>query len=55
MQYFSQILTAMLKVLDDPDPSIRELVLSLIVEMMKVNGLFLSIILYALGLKMLRV
>lgn len=50
MQYFNQILTAMLEVLDDPDPSIRELVLSLIVEMvnLQVDNLSLSITLYAL-------
>ncbi|XP_019429581.1 PREDICTED: CLIP-associated protein-like isoform X3 [Lupinus angustifolius] len=34
-QYFNQILTAILEVLDDPDSSIRELTLSLIVEMLK--------------------
>lgn len=34
MQYFNQILTAVLEVLDDSDSSIRELVLSLIVEML---------------------
>lgn len=35
MQYFNQILTAILEVLDDSDSSIRELALSLIVEMLK--------------------
>ncbi|KAK7267504.1 hypothetical protein RIF29_20179 [Crotalaria pallida] len=34
-QYFNQILTAVLEVLDDPDSSIRELTLTLIVEMLK--------------------
>ncbi|XP_022758590.1 CLIP-associated protein-like isoform X2 [Durio zibethinus] len=34
-KYFNQILTAVLEVLDDFDPSIRELALSLIVEMLK--------------------
>lgn len=33
-KYFNQILTAVLEVLDDPDSSIRELALSLIVEML---------------------
>lgn len=33
-QYFNQILTVVLEVLDDPDSSIRELALSLIVEML---------------------
>ncbi|RVW53566.1 CLIP-associated protein [Vitis vinifera] len=35
MQYFNQILTAILEILDDSDSSIRELALSLIVEMLK--------------------
>ncbi|KAL0370433.1 UNVERIFIED_CONTAM: CLIP-associated protein [Sesamum angustifolium] len=34
-KYFNQILTAVLEVLDDPDSSIRELALALIVEMLK--------------------
>ncbi|XP_073139605.1 CLIP-associated protein-like isoform X3 [Henckelia pumila] len=34
-KYFNQILTAVLELLDDSDPSIREMVLSLIVEMLK--------------------
>lgn len=34
-QYFNQILTAVLEVLDDSDSSIRELALTLIVEMLK--------------------
>lgn len=34
MQYFNQILTAALEVLDDPEPSIREIALSLILEML---------------------
>ncbi|KAL8489961.1 hypothetical protein ACS0TY_025747 [Phlomoides rotata] len=34
-KYFNQILTAVLEVLDDPDSSIRELALTLIVEMLK--------------------
>ncbi|KAG9447723.1 hypothetical protein H6P81_013851 [Aristolochia fimbriata] len=33
-KYFNQILTAVLEVLDDPDPSVRELALSLILEML---------------------
>ncbi|KAF9610019.1 hypothetical protein IFM89_019659 [Coptis chinensis] len=33
-QYFNQILTVVLEVLDDPDSSIRELALSLLVEML---------------------
>ncbi|XP_020529249.1 CLIP-associated protein isoform X2 [Amborella trichopoda] len=33
-KYFNQILTAVLEILDDPDSSIRELALSLIVEML---------------------
>lgn len=35
MQYFNQILTVVLEVLDDSDSSIRELALSLIIEMLK--------------------
>ncbi|XP_019444405.1 PREDICTED: CLIP-associated protein-like isoform X1 [Lupinus angustifolius] len=35
MKYFNQILTVVLEVLDDSDSSIRELALSLIVEMLK--------------------
>jgi CLIP-associating protein 1/2 len=35
LQYFNQILTAVLEVLDDLDSSVRELALSLIVEMLK--------------------
>ncbi|KAI5395324.1 CLIP-associated protein isoform X1 [Lathyrus oleraceus] len=35
IQYFNQILTVVLEVLDDSDSSIRELALSLIVEMLK--------------------
>lgn len=35
MQYFNQILTVVLEVLDDSDSSIRELSLSLIIEMLK--------------------
>lgn len=35
MQYFNQILTAVLEVLDDNDSSIREVALSLINEMLK--------------------
>lgn len=34
-QYFNQILTAVLEMLDDSDSSIRELALTLIVEMLK--------------------
>ncbi|XP_051120356.1 CLIP-associated protein-like isoform X2 [Andrographis paniculata] len=34
-KYFNQILTAVLEVLDDPDTSIRELALTLIIEMLK--------------------
>ncbi|KAJ7972551.1 CLIP-associated protein [Quillaja saponaria] len=34
-KYFNQILTVVLEVLDDPDSSVRELSLSLIVEMLK--------------------
>lgn len=34
LQYFNQILTAVLEVLDDPDSSTRELSLALIVEML---------------------
>lgn len=34
LQYFNQILTAVLEVVDDPDSSIREIALSLIVEML---------------------
>ncbi|MFS7888508.1 putative armadillo-like helical, CLASP domain, TOG domain-containing protein [Helianthus anomalus] len=34
-KYFNQILMVVLEVLDDPDPSIRELALSLIAEMLK--------------------
>lgn len=34
-QYFNQILTAVLELLDASDPSIYEMVLSLIVEMLK--------------------
>lgn len=33
MQYFNQILTAVLEAVDDTDSSIREMVLSLISEM----------------------
>ncbi|KAK3032167.1 hypothetical protein RJ639_034992 [Escallonia herrerae] len=35
LMYFNQILTAVLEVLDDPDSPIRELALTLIVEMLK--------------------
>lgn len=35
VQYFNQILTVVLEVLDDFDSSIRELSLSLIIEMLK--------------------
>ena len=35
LQYFNQILTVVLEVLDDSDSSIRELALSLIIEMLK--------------------
>jgi CLIP-associating protein 1/2 len=35
LQYFNQILTAVLEVLDDLDSSVRELALSLIIEMLK--------------------
>lgn len=35
LQYFNQILTAVLEVLDDSDSSVRELALSLIVELLK--------------------
>lgn len=35
LQYFNQILTVVLEVLDDSDSSVRELALSLIVEMLK--------------------
>jgi len=35
LQYFNQILTVVLEVLDDSDSSVRELTLSLIVEMLK--------------------
>lgn len=34
-QYFNQILTVVLEILDDSDPSIRELALVLVVEMLK--------------------
>lgn len=34
-QYFNQILTVVLEVLDDSDSTIRELSLSLIIEMLK--------------------
>lgn len=34
LQYFNQILTAVLEVLDDSDSSVRELALSLILEML---------------------
>lgn len=34
LQYFNQILTAALEVLDDSDSSVRELALSLILEML---------------------
>lgn len=35
LQYFNQILTAVLEVLDDADSSVREVALSLINEMLK--------------------
>lgn len=35
LQYFNQILTVVLEVLDASDSSVRELALSLIVEMLK--------------------
>jgi hypothetical protein len=35
LQYFNQILTVVLEVLDDSDSSIREIALSLIIEMLK--------------------
>ncbi|QHN97170.1 CLIP-associated protein [Arachis hypogaea] len=35
LQYFNQILTVVLEVLDDSDSSIRELALSMLVEMLK--------------------
>lgn len=35
LQYFNQILTVVLEVLHDSEPSIRELDLSLIVELLK--------------------
>ena len=35
LQYFNQILTVLLEVLDDLDSSLRELAISLIVEMLK--------------------
>ncbi|XLT08952.1 hypothetical protein HN51_054745 [Arachis hypogaea] len=35
LQYFNQILTVVLEVLDDSDSSIRELTLSILVEMLK--------------------
>lgn len=35
LQYFNQILTVVLEVLDDSDSLIRELALSLIIEMLK--------------------
>ena len=41
LQYFNQILTVVLEVLDDSDSLIRELALSLIIEMLKNQvGLF---------------
>jgi CLIP-associating protein 1/2 len=42
-QYFNQILTAVLEVLDDSEASVRELVLSLIIEML--NNQVITIIL----------
>lgn len=35
LQYFNQILTVVLEVLDDSDSSIRELALALVIEMLK--------------------
>lgn len=40
VQYFNQILTVVLEVLDDFDSSIRELSLSLIIEMLKNQVLY---------------
>lgn len=45
LQYFNQILTAVLEVLDDPDSTTRELSLSLIVEMLNNQVMGVNIIL----------
>lgn len=45
LQYFNQILTVVLEVLDDSDTPVRELALSLIVEMLK-NQVFVSLALF---------
>lgn len=41
LQYFNQILTVVLEILDDSDSSIRELALLLVVEMLKNQVLYL--------------
>ena len=46
MQYFNQILTAILEVLDDSDSSTRELALSLIVEMLKNQVCFIYLLVH---------
>lgn len=43
LQYFNQILTVVLEVLDDSDTPVRELALSLIVEMLK-NQVLISLV-----------
>lgn len=43
-QYFNQILTAVLEVLDDPEASVRELVLSLMLEMLNNQVIILTFV-----------
>lgn len=43
-QYFNQILTAVLEVLDDSEASVRELVLSLMLEMLNNQVIILTFV-----------